>query len=62
MGSLDILHGRKTVVIVAYRLSTVRDCDRIYVVEGGAVVAQGRYQDLLETSPQFQALVSPGSL
>jgi ATP-binding cassette, subfamily B, bacterial PglK len=48
--------GKKTVVMIAHRLSTVRDCDTIFVLEQGRVVAQGSYQKLLLSSPHFQAL------
>jgi ATP-binding cassette subfamily C protein len=47
-----------TTVIVAHRLSTVRNCDRIFVLDDGALVAQGTYDELLKDSPEFQQLVS----
>ena len=49
-------HRHTTVVMVAHRLSTVRDCDCICVMERGRIVARGRYDDLLATSPAFRAL------
>ena len=35
------LHGKKTILIVAHRLSTVEHCDRVYRLEKGSVVAEG---------------------
>jgi ABC-type multidrug transport system fused ATPase/permease subunit len=46
----------KTVVMIAHRLSTVRDCDVIHLLRHGRLVASGSYQVLLETSPEFRAL------
>ncbi len=40
------LHGR-TSIVIAHRLSTVRDADCILVLEGGRVVERGRHEDLL---------------
>jgi subfamily B ATP-binding cassette protein MsbA len=41
-----LMHGRTTLMI-AHRLSTVRDCDRIYVVDRGQVVEAGDHRGLL---------------
>ncbi len=46
----------KTIVMIAHRISTVRNCDVIYLLEHGRVVARGSYDDLLESSPQFRAI------
>jgi ABC-type multidrug transport system fused ATPase/permease subunit len=56
MDAMRILHQRKTVVMIAHRLSTVRHCDCIYMLDRGQVVAQGTYGELLEGSEQFRKL------
>jgi ABC-type multidrug transport system fused ATPase/permease subunit len=58
--ALRALAGRKTVVMVAHRLSSVRDCDLIYVMEAGRIVAQGTYDELIASSPHFRALAASG--
>lgn len=45
-----------TLIVVAHRLSTVRDCDCIYYLEGGQIVASGRYDELIASSPGFRAM------
>ncbi|MGB0681416.1 MAG: ABC transporter ATP-binding protein [Magnetovibrionaceae bacterium] len=50
------LGGERTIVIIAHRLSTVRDCDRLVVMDQGRIVDQGSYDALLENSPLFQRL------
>ncbi len=50
-----ILEGR-TALIIAHRLSTVRDADRILVLEAGRVVEDGTYAALLDAGGTFAAL------
>ena len=51
-----LMKGRTTLVI-AHRLSTVRDADRICVVEGGGTSAQGTHQELMAESATYRRLV-----
>lgn len=44
---LTSLKGRRSIVLVSHRLSTVADCDRIFVVSDGTVVECGSHRDLL---------------
>lgn len=47
--ALERLMQGRTTVIVTHRLSLVRDCDRILVIDEGRVIESGRHEDLLET-------------
>ena len=49
MESIDALHGKKTLIIVAHRLSTIRMCDKIYEVVGGKAVLRKREEVLNES-------------
>ncbi len=52
--TLRTLRGRTTVLIIAHRLSTVIEADRIIVLEGGTVVAEGSHEQLLSTSALYR--------
>ena len=40
MDSINSLHGRKTLIIIAHRLQTIEKCDMIYRVENGKAVLE----------------------
>jgi len=60
---IDELHGEMTVVIIAHRLATVRNVDRIFVFANGKLVEQGDY-DALRSNPdsRFSTMVELQSL
>ena len=54
MKALEALGGRKTVIMIAHRLSTVRKCDEIFLLEEGRLTDQGSYDELIERNPIFR--------
>jgi ABC-type multidrug transport system fused ATPase/permease subunit len=52
------LSTRKTIILVAHRLTTVRECDAIFLFEDGEVVTTGTYQELFSTNLKFRAMAS----
>jgi ATP-binding cassette, subfamily B, bacterial len=54
--ALRRLRVGRTTVVIAHRLSTVRDADRILVLDGGRIAAQGRHDELLKTSQLYRRM------
>ena len=54
--ALRRLRAERTTIIIAHRLSTVRDADRILVLDGGRIAAQGRHAELLESSVLYRRM------
>ena len=52
--AIEGLNRELTIVMVAHRLTTVKRCDVIFEMEHGKVVAQGTYENLLESSRSFR--------
>ena len=59
---IESLRGRITVIVVAHRLSTVKRCDQIVLMDQGRIIGQGTFAGLQETSPEFRELVRLGDL
>lgn len=45
--AIESLSGKKTMITIAHRLTTVKNCDRIYVMEKGRVVKSGTYGEIV---------------
>ena len=57
MEAVHNLARRKTVIIIAHRLTTVRACDSIVLLEDGRIAAQGRFSDLATHADAFRAML-----
>jgi ABC-type multidrug transport system fused ATPase/permease subunit len=51
MEAVRALHGTKTIVIVAHRLSTVEQCDRLFRLDDGRIVDVGTPTTLVHAAP-----------
>jgi len=56
MEAVHKLTGEITIVLIAHRLTTVRECDRIYVLEHGKLVGEGTYDELNANNARFRAM------
>ena len=54
--ALRRLRSGRTTMVIAHRLSTVRDADRILVLDGGQIAAQGRHEELLRSSQLYRRM------
>ncbi|MDA0120157.1 ABC transporter ATP-binding protein [Vibrio sp. T11.5] len=56
MESIEKLSGKKTIIMIAHRLKTIKNCDRIYVLEQGQIVDEGRYDYLIQSNASFREM------
>lgn len=57
----DAIHdfaGRKTIIMIAHRLATVRQCDIIFLPDSGRVVDQGSYSELVDRNSSFRRMAA----
>ena len=54
--ALEQLQGSHTLVVIAHRLSTVRNCDTLFMLDEGRLVAEGGYNELMATSDVFRRM------
>ncbi len=60
--SIDALRGDKTIVLIAHRLSTVRNCDTIFVLKDGRLVERGDYDTLYNLNGEFTQMADRQAL
>ena len=57
MKAIDSLTKNKTVIMIAHRLKTVRNCDNIFVIDEGKIVQSGKHDDLIEEDGIYKNFV-----
>ncbi|MFW9986092.1 MAG: ATP-binding cassette domain-containing protein [Candidatus Odinarchaeota archaeon] len=58
MDAIHNLSGKKTIIMIAHRLSTVKECDVIYILEQGEIVDSGTYDELFANNEHFFKMVN----
>jgi ATP-binding cassette subfamily B protein len=57
LSNLKKLRKGKTTILVAHRISTVKNLDKIILLDKGQFIAMGTHDDLLRTQPLYQEMV-----
>ncbi len=60
--AIDNIRKDRTVIIIAHRLSTVINSDRIFFMQDGNILAKGRHEELLETCEPYRNLAMMDAL
>jgi ATP-binding cassette subfamily B protein len=56
-GALRVLLAGRTSVVIAHRLRSAERADRVVMVDGGRIIAEGTHAELVERSPRYRELV-----
>ncbi len=54
MEKIAVMRGQKTLIIVTHRVQSLKQCDKIYVLDDKKIAAEGDYETLCETSELFR--------
>ena len=52
------LSGKITIIMIAHRISTLKDADKIYLMKKGEVIAEGDYNKILDESFSFKEFIN----
>ena len=58
MEAIHNFSGKKSIVLIAHRLKTIKKCDKIFFINKGKVVDQGTYQELIESNKHFKDMAA----
>jgi HlyD family secretion protein len=58
MEAINKFTGKKTIILIAHRLKTVKDCDKIFFINNGQITDSGTYNELIETNIDFKKMAS----
>lgn len=57
MEAVNKLNNEITIILIAHRLSTVKACDQIFLMENGELIAQGTFNELEQSNVKFREMV-----
>jgi ABC-type multidrug transport system fused ATPase/permease subunit len=50
MNTIESLHGNKTIIVIAHRMSTLKNCDHIYKLRNGIIIDQGNFDQMVNAN------------
>jgi ABC-type multidrug transport system fused ATPase/permease subunit len=56
--AIEPLHGTRTIIVIAHRLTTVERCDRVLLLREGRLEAAGTYAELAASNPAFRSVAA----
>lgn len=54
--AIESLKGERTLIMIAHRLTTVKNCDTLYFMEDGEIIEEGSYDDLVHSNIRFREM------
>lgn len=54
--AIDALKGDRTIIMIAHRLTTVKNCNMLYFMRDGRIEQSGTYDELVESNPKFREM------
>ncbi len=54
--ALEELKKDRTIIMIAHRLSTVKDCDKLYFMKDGKIISYGNYEELFSNCAEFREM------
>ena len=60
MDAIHSLSHKKTIILIAHRLATVKQCDLVHVLGRGAISASGTYEELISSCAEFREMEEAG--
>ena len=60
--SISKLKGEKTIIAIAHRLSTLKECDALLFMKEGKIIDKGTFRELKEKYPDFENMLELSTL
>ena len=54
--SIKLLKGQRTIIMISHRLSTVENCDELFLMKNGAIQDKGSYRELIKKNQAFKSM------
>ena len=58
MESVHNLGNSMTIIIIAHRVTTLKNCDKIFLLQNGEILEQGNYETLMKSIDDFENKIS----